>query len=266
MKTVPLLVSYLLLPLLCAAGSDTAYQALRVVGKTRGQDTMNQVISVQGLGGAPQPGAWKILLDDPAARGGVRELDVARGKIVAEHTPVGAPAGGALDFHRLNLDSEGAFTIAQKEAQKARVSFDTVDYALRGAEGGNAAGAPVWVVTLRDATGETVGGLRVAADTGTVVGSDLFGKRNTQGPAREEAGEQRQRSVAVEEEQGNDSIVDRGDARSRQDDGGDGDGDAPRGRLRVGHRISKALHQAGAELEEFFTGRRTMDRRYRDGD
>lgn len=263
MKTPSLLLSLLLLPLACALGSETAYQALRVVGGSRGQETLNQVISVQGRGGAPQPGSWKVTLADPAARGGVREIDVAHGKIVGEHTPVGAAADAAMDFHKLNLDSEGAFSIVQKEAQKAHVSFDSVDYALRGGAGGSR--APVWAVTLMDAGGRSTGSMRIAADTGAIVRSDLYGKHDRDETAAETRVQRR--STVVIEERPNDSIVDRDvrverdDTYRRDEDTGD---DAPRGQLRVGHRINKALHQAGADLEEFFTGKRTMDRKYRD--
>lgn len=280
MKIAPLFLSFLFAPLMCALGAETAYHALRVVGTARGQDTLNHVISVQGRSGAPQPGRWKVTLEDATARGGVRELDIANGKIVAEHTPVGALGGNsvgpAMDFHKLNLDSEGAFTIVQKEAQKARVSFDSVDYALHA---GTA--APVWAVTLRDVSGRNVGSMRIAADTGAVVRSDLFGRRppgepDSGGPiVRQQAPppppQQRRRTMIVDDGAGDTVVVDRTDRtdrvdrsdRSRSYDDYDDDGE-PRGRLRVGHRINKALHQAGASLEEFFTGRRTIDRRYRD--
>ena len=51
----------------------TAYDALRVVGVHLNRDAVNHVISVTGVDGSPQPETWKILLDEPRARGGVRE-------------------------------------------------------------------------------------------------------------------------------------------------------------------------------------------------
>src|SRR5579864_2988555 len=119
-------IAFSLFSLLCApalpllAAPDSAYQALRVVGTQRGQEVLNHVLEVQGHGGVPQPTVWRVVLEDSAARGGVRELDVARGKIVGEHTPASAgDAGPVIDFHKLNLDSPGLFTVAEKEAQKA---------------------------------------------------------------------------------------------------------------------------------------------------
>src|SRR2546425_5296953 len=122
MKTASLIALLFSLPVSACLAGESAYQALRVVGNERGQDVLNHVIEVQGRNGAPQPSVWKIVFDEPSARGGVREVEVAKGKIVSERTPVrtysGTSEGAVMDFHKLNLDSEGAFTVAEKEAAK----------------------------------------------------------------------------------------------------------------------------------------------------
>src|SRR5207249_7941646 len=64
-----------------AQGSETAYEALRVVGTQLNRDYVNHIISVTGLNGDPQPQVWKILIDDPSARGGVREIEVEHGNV-----------------------------------------------------------------------------------------------------------------------------------------------------------------------------------------
>src|SRR6202011_6252784 len=89
---------------------DTAYKALRVVGAQRGEKALNQVTAIVGQSGRPQPVAWRIVLDDPAARGGERELDIVSGQISSERTPVRSPASGSapIDLTKLNLDSDGA--------------------------------------------------------------------------------------------------------------------------------------------------------------
>jgi len=164
------------LPLM--AEPDTAYAALRTVGTERGADALKHVIEVVGRGGVPQPAVWRVVLDDPGARGGVRELDVSHGKIVAEHTPVraysGSSAGALIDFAKLNLDSSGAFTVAEKEAEKAHVGFDAVDYTLRTSDSADA--NPVWVIHMMDASRHSVGTLSLAADTGVIGTSDFSGK------------------------------------------------------------------------------------------
>ena len=74
------LLGLVLLPLGAVQAADTAYNALRVLGKRDGQDILNHVIEVRGKGGTPQPTVWKIVIDDPHARGGVREVEVEKGK------------------------------------------------------------------------------------------------------------------------------------------------------------------------------------------
>ena len=134
---------------LAAEPAATAYTALRVVGKESGQGALKRVIEMRGRSGAPQPAVWKIVLSEPGARGGVREVDVQRGKVIGERTPVArGPVGEAMDFSRLNLDSDGVFTIVNQETQKTGQTFDRLDYSLRSGSGG---GAPVWTVVSRTA-------------------------------------------------------------------------------------------------------------------
>ena len=165
MKAV-FLLGFVFLPLCALNAADTAYSALRVLGKRDGQDVLNHVVEVRGRDGMPQPGVWKVLIDDPRARGGVREVEVQRGKIVSERTPTSHGVGSAMNFNQLNLDSEGAFTVANQEAQKTNVLFDHVDYLLRAGTGG---GVPVWQLDLSDGKNGRVGSVEIAADSGTVL-------------------------------------------------------------------------------------------------
>src|SRR5437764_3315460 len=107
----------------------TAYEAMRTVGTQLKRDYVNHVIAVAGTNGRPQPETWKILIEDPAARGGVREIEVSNGKIASERTPlrsaVESSLGPIIDTAKLNLDSSGAFTLAQQTATKSHISFDT---------------------------------------------------------------------------------------------------------------------------------------------
>lgn len=152
---------------LAAPAQDTAYNALRVVGRAQGKETLNRVLELRGRSGSPQPAVWKITLDEPRARGGIREIEVQRGKIISERTPSSSGiAGTPMNFAQLNLDSDGAFTIANKEAQKGGVPFDKADYLLRSGTGG---GAPVWQVELSDTKLGRAGGIDIAADTGAIL-------------------------------------------------------------------------------------------------
>lgn len=242
MRPVWFVATLLLVQAVCY-GRDSAYQALRTAGG-KDQSLLNRVIEVQGAKGDPQPVVWRIVVDDPNARGGVRVLEVSKGRVVSEHTPIRAYAGtganAVMDFKRLNLDSSSAFTIANQEATKRHAGFDSVDYELRGdAE----TGAPVWILKLADASGANIGTVHIAADTGAVLRAEGF--RNE--PRR-------------------DADASRDDS-SRNPGAGDSDsaddGDLPREK-RIGYKINKGIHQVGATLQEFFTGNRTIDRNFRD--
>lgn len=162
----PLFLGLLLAAACAAQAADTAYSALRVIGKRDGQETLNRVIELRGRGGTPQPAVWKVIIDEPRARGGVREIEVQRGKIIGERTPTSRGAGSPMNFNQLNLDSEGAFTIANQEAQKVGALFDHMDYLLKSGSNG---GAPIWELELFDGRNGRAGLITVAADSGTVL-------------------------------------------------------------------------------------------------
>ena len=147
----------------------TAYEALRTVGTQLKREFVNHVVSVTGTNGSPQPETWKILIDDPGARGGVREVEVGNGRIVSERTPLRSAVEGSLgaviDTSKLNLDSSGAFTLAQQTADKSHITFTTADYTLRVDERGN----PIWKVALQRQTGEPAGAIFIGANHGTVT-------------------------------------------------------------------------------------------------
>ena len=147
----------------------TAYEALRVVSAQFGRNSLNHVISVTGVNGDPQPESWKILLEDQRARGGVRELEVADGRITSERAPVrtiaGSTEGATINTSRLNLDSSGAYAVASHTAEKSNARFATVSYTLRTDERGD----PVWIITLQNRSTQPVGTIHIAANRGTVM-------------------------------------------------------------------------------------------------
>jgi len=240
------------LPVLAAP--DSAYEALRTVGTLRSPDVLNHVIELEGRGGVPQPIVWRVVLDDPAARGGVRELDVAHGKIISEHTPIraysGTSAGALIDFKKLNLDSTGAFAVIEKTAQAAKVGFDSVDYTRRTGDGPGA--TPVWVITMMDTNRHGVGSMSLAADTGVVVSSSLPG-----GPVPPPP------TVATETvppppvysdgDTDHDNLYAPAGEPTPVRQADDSDTEDSNG-LRVGHRIKQAFLSAGQSLKNFVTG------------
>jgi hypothetical protein len=150
-----------------AQESATAYEALRVVSRQFGRGALNQIVSIKGVKGDPQPEKWKIILEDPEGRG-VRELEIADGKIDSERRPdrevAGSAEGATIDVSRLNLDSSGAFAVASHTAETSHTPFATADYTLRTDERGE----PIWIVTLLNRSSRPVGTIYVGATRGTV--------------------------------------------------------------------------------------------------
>jgi hypothetical protein len=154
-------------PALAQEENATAYEALRVVGTELGRGALNHVVSITGVKGNPEPEKWKIILEDPDGRG-VRELEVAGGKIDSEHRPgrsiAGSTEGATIDISRLNLDSSGAYEVASHTADLSHTNFATVDYTLRTDERGE----PTWIITLLSRSSRPVGTIHIGAMRGTV--------------------------------------------------------------------------------------------------
>jgi hypothetical protein len=151
-----------------AQDNATAYEALRVVGAELGSGALNHIVSVTGVEGDPQPDKWKIILEDPGARGGVRELQVTDERIAsnrpADRRATGSAEGATIDMARLNLDSSGVYAVASHTAEKSHTQFTTVDYTLRTDERGE----PIWIVTLLSRSSRPVGTIHIGATRGTV--------------------------------------------------------------------------------------------------
>jgi hypothetical protein len=168
----------------------TAYEAMRTVGTELNRDFVKHIVAVSGTNGDPQPATWKILIDDPQARGGVREVEVGNGKIVSERTPLRASVesslGPVIDTAKLNLDSSGAYTLARQTADKSHIAFATADYTLRVDERQN----PIWIVALQRQNGEPAGRIFIGANHGTVTRTEgLFAGSDQAAVATEQGDE-----------------------------------------------------------------------------
>jgi len=152
-----------------AQENSSAYEALRVVGRHFGRASVNHIISLTGVDGSPQPEKWKVLLEDRRARGGVREVEVAGGEIASERTPVrsvvGSAEGATINTARLNLDSNGAYSVASHTAEKSNTRFERVSYTLRTDERGD----PIWIITLQSRSLRPVGTIYIGANRGNVT-------------------------------------------------------------------------------------------------
>ena len=253
-------VGILLLTQAYSQAGDTAYQALRLIGKSN-PDYLNHVIEARGTNGVPQPQTWTIVIEDQSARGGVREFEIAKGHVVSEHTPVHAYAGAVqvMDFKHLNLDSQGAFTVANQEATKHNTGFNSVDYQLH-ANPQN--GAPQWVLRLIDVNRTLVGTITISADSGTIENTTGFDASATPiaantPPPRQPANQLPPPNSNPQQPppSSNAQLPPPNNGDAPQDD----DPPNPNG---VGHQINKGLHRFGADIQQFFTGKRTWDQKF----
>jgi hypothetical protein len=150
-----------------AQGNATAYEALRVVGTQFGRGALNHVVTITGVKGDPQPEKWRITLEASEGRG-VRELEIADGKINSDERPdrsvAGSTEGATIQVSRLNLDSSGAFAVASHIADTSHTQFATADYTLRTDERGE----PIWIVTLLNRSSHPVGTIYIGATQGFV--------------------------------------------------------------------------------------------------
>ena len=138
--------------------------------RRRGADSSARLIEVTGERGEPQPQEWKVVLSDPTARGGIREIVASGDVVVSQRTPVkgytGVGSDPSIALARLNVDSDRAFEIANKQAVARKIGFSWVDYTLRAnAEGG----APMWILRLQNNMGSRVGVVQISAENGSVV-------------------------------------------------------------------------------------------------
>jgi hypothetical protein len=127
-------------------------------------------VELRGERGEPVPAEWIVLLADPSARGGVRELTVANGQITGERTPLGGfsdiASRPALDRAKVLVDAGSVFEIAQREAVQCELGFHWIDYSLAT---NPQTLQPEWTARLYDSTGSIAGTLRLSAVGGEVI-------------------------------------------------------------------------------------------------
>jgi len=145
---------------------ETAYTAMKTACASLGKDAHTRVLEVSGLDGRPQPGIWKVTIENSGDRGGVLELEVQKGRVVGKRVPIARPSGSRLNLSVIQLDSDGVFSIADNEAVRAGLSYDRLNYTLGSA---NQAGLPTWSVELYDGPSVRVATLKIAADNALVL-------------------------------------------------------------------------------------------------
>ena len=148
----------------------SAREAIGLVSSQFGSQATQWIAEVRAQGGVPQPNDWQMLVYDQRAprllyrfwAGGGRAGD---GGIDEVRYPDDVPMG-YFSASQISLDSVAAFTIAEGEARKARMSFDSCDYLLRLREFST---EPVWRLELLDSSRRLAGKLYISASNGEVL-------------------------------------------------------------------------------------------------
>jgi hypothetical protein len=151
------------------ASQMTVREALRVVGREKGEPWMFLLLEARGVQGDPQPAHWTLAFKDAQARAGVREfvVEAASGKVTEERTPLEPGTlrqSPVMSAKSIAFDSGEVFQKTNGEAQKQKLGFSSLTYQLR-----QRGERPLWRVQLFDAGGLEVGRLEISGQDGTLV-------------------------------------------------------------------------------------------------
>jgi hypothetical protein len=158
-------------PSALAQGRETsAREALDLVSAQFGPRAVQWVAEMHATRGMPQPTDWEIVSYDDRfpqllyrfRSGGGRASDIGPDE---SRYPVDVPMG-YFSPNQIAVDSVAAFTIAEGEARRARVAFDSCEYLLRVREFST---EPLWRLELIDANRRIVGKLYISATSGAVL-------------------------------------------------------------------------------------------------
>ena len=169
MKCLTFYLFFICAAALSAAPAGPAFAGLSAI-KSQSYAGTSQVVEIRGERGEPQPAEWIVILHDPSARGGVRELTIVNGQITAERTPLRGPTEIAalvpMDSSMFKLDSDAVFRTVQSESVRNQIGFDWIDYKLRTDPETK---APAWSVCLFDKEGSALAPMRISAGDGALL-------------------------------------------------------------------------------------------------
>ncbi len=155
---------------LAAQAQNSAREALGIISTQYGPSATQWIAEMSGTGGVPQPFDWDVVaFDDRAPRllyrfrsGGGRASDMG---VDRQFYPEYAPAG-YFSANQIGVDSVAAFTIAEGEARKAKMAFDSCNYVLRVRDFST---EPIWRLDLVDVRREVVGKIYLSANSAAVL-------------------------------------------------------------------------------------------------
>lgn len=135
-----------------------------------GASSVNWLVEMKATGGQPQPLQWEVIALDPTAPGLLRRFVSYFGAVLDDGPEgrryPGDPPRGFFGVNNLGVDSVAAFTIAEAEARKARMGFDSCDYHLQAREFSN---ETIWRLELVDGSHRMVGSIFISGTNGAVL-------------------------------------------------------------------------------------------------
>ncbi len=151
-------------------GSMSARQGIDAVSAQFGPGAVQWIAEIYGRTGIPQPNSWEILAFSDRSPGLLHRFWAGGGRVGDagaddSRYPTNVPVG-YFSANQVAVDSVAAFTIAEGEARKARMAFDSCDYLLRVREYST---EPIWRLELLDPNRRLVGKIYLSASNGEVL-------------------------------------------------------------------------------------------------
>lgn len=151
-------------------GDLSARESVGLVSSQFGPRATRWLVELRGNSGVPQPADWEILALDENAPKLLRRYWAGGGRAGdngpdGQRYPLDLPIG-YFSMNMVGVDSVAAFTIAEGEARKAKMGFDSCNYLLRVREFTN---ETIWRLELLDAARQIVGKVYISGTSGQVL-------------------------------------------------------------------------------------------------
>lgn len=160
----------LVTPLTAQQPGLSARESLGLIASQFGPQSTQWLAEMRGHAGIPQPREWHVQSFDERAPRLLYNFRASGGSasdvgVDEQRYPENIPFG-YFSPNQIGLDSVAAFTIAEGEARKAKMSFDSCDYLLRVREFSI---EPIWSLQLLDPAQRIVGKIYISANSGQVL-------------------------------------------------------------------------------------------------
>ncbi|MGI9241234.1 MAG: hypothetical protein ACR2RV_10560 [Verrucomicrobiales bacterium] len=147
-----------------------ALDAINRVSVMHGVRYIAKIVEMKGERGQAQPEEWELIVYDPTNDNLMREFWIGDTRATNEggnddYYPRRQPAG-FINLAKLKYGSVEAFRVLDREAARARIGFDSIDYHLRCREFSD---EPIWTLTAKDSSGRQVARLDLSGFTGRVL-------------------------------------------------------------------------------------------------